>query len=319
MAKKLKFNHETLRFDEVRSTVIDVMQRVAVWLFAGALFLTGYYALFAQFFSTPQERELEKVHRALSDSYSKLLEQHERLQKMTTYLNQRDADIYRRIFESESPYTNMQESELLSITAIEYTDNITLTWQTKKGIDRLDSAINRQTVRLKQLVEQAQSSPELQSIPAYQPLDNNDLRRIAATYGMRMHPFYKVFRMHSGIDFTAPLGANVYATGNAVVESVGNNLRTSGITITLNHQNGYRTVYAHLLKSNVEKGDKVKSNSVIGLVGSSGRSSAPHLHYEVHKDTQAVNPVHYFFKDIAPEDYQHLMHIVAASKGQSFD
>jgi murein DD-endopeptidase MepM/ murein hydrolase activator NlpD len=319
MAKKLKFNHETLNFDEVSATVLEVMQRVAVWLFAGALFLIGYYALFAQFFSTPQERELEKVHCALSDSYSKLLEQHERMQKMTAYLNQRDADIYRRIFESESPYINMQDSELLSISAIEHTDNITLTWQTKKGVDRLDSAINRQTVRLKQLVEQAQSSPELQSIPAYQPLDNNDLRRIAATYGMRMHPFYKVFKMHSGIDFTAPLGANVYATGNAVVESVSNNLRTSGITITLNHQNGYRTIYAHLLKSNVEKGDKVKSNSVIGFVGNSGRSSAPHLHYEVHKDTQIVNPVHYFFKDIAPEDYQQLMHMVAASKGQSFD
>ncbi|MDR1417493.1 MAG: M23 family metallopeptidase, partial [Prevotellaceae bacterium] len=131
-------------------------------------------------------------------------------------------------------------------------------------------------------------------------------------------PFYKVFKMHSGVDFTAPLGANVYATGNAVVESVDNNLRSSGITITLNHRNGYRTRYAHLFKSNVRKGEQVKRGKVIGLVGNSGRSIAPHLHYEVQRGDTTVNPLHYFFKDVTSEDYYLLMQITA-SKGQSFD
>lgn len=317
MAKKFKFNHETLDFDEVRSTLLGVVRQIAFWLLAGALFLVGYYALFAQFFSTPQEQRLAKVTHTLSDTYEKLIKQHEQIQNLVDYLEQRDADVYRHIFETESPYINAAEDEL-NLIAIEHADNITLTQQTKSGIDRLDSIVGRQTARLKNLVDQAQGNHSLQLMPASQPMHNNDLRRIAATYGMRIHPFYKVFKMHSGIDFTAPLGTDVYATGNAVVESVHNNLRASGITITLKHNNGYRTMYAHLLKANVSQGMQVKRGDVIGLVGNSGRTTAPHLHYEVHKDGHTVNPIHYFFKDITPEDYQLLLRI-AASKGQSFD
>jgi murein DD-endopeptidase MepM/ murein hydrolase activator NlpD len=317
MAKKFKFNHETLDFDEVRSTLLGIVRQVAFWLLAGALFLVGYYALFAQLFSTPQERRLAEVNHTLSDTYQKLLEQHDQLQVLVRHLELRDASIYRHIFETEPPYINATE-DVNNLTAIEHTDNITLTRQTKSGIDRLDSIVSKQTARLKSLVEQAQGNPSLQSMPASQPMLNNDLRRIAATYGMRIHPFYKLFKMHSGVDFTAPLGTDVYATGDAVVESVHNNLRASGITITLNHNNGYRTTYAHLLKSNVAKGAQVKRGSVIGLVGNTGRSTAPHLHYEVHKDSHTVNPIHYFFKDITPEDYQLLLRI-ATSKGQSFD
>ncbi|MDR2813710.1 MAG: M23 family metallopeptidase [Prevotellaceae bacterium] len=318
MAKKFKFNHETLDFDEVRSTVLGFVRQGMVWLLVGLLFLVGYYALFAQFFSTPQEQRLAEVNHTLSDAYQKLLGQHEQIQKLVGDMELKDADIYRHIFETESPYISAAAEEKSDLIAIERTDNITLTRQTKSGIDRLDSIISRQTARLKNLVEQAQGNPSLQSMPASQPVHNNDLRRIAATYGMRIHPFYKVFKMHSGIDFTAPLGADVYATGNAAVESVHNNLRSSGITVTLSHSNGYSTTYAHLLKANVSPGAKVKRGDVIGLVGNSGRSTAPHLHYEVHKDDHTVNPMHYFFKDITPEDYQMLMRI-AASKGQSFD
>ncbi|MDR0711896.1 MAG: M23 family metallopeptidase [Prevotellaceae bacterium] len=317
MSKKFKFNHETLDFDEVRSTVLGIVRQVAFWLLAGALFLVGYYALFAQLFSTPQERQLAKVNHTLSGTYQKLLEQHEQLQDLVRYLELRDASIYHHIFEIDPPYIDATK-EVDSQIAIEHADNITLTRQTKSGIDRLDSTISKQTARLKNLVKQAQGNPSLQSIPASQPVSNNDLRRIAATYGMRMHPFYKLFKMHSGVDFTAPLGADVYATGDAVVESVHNNLRASGITVTLNHKNGYRTTYSHLLKSNVQKGMQVKRGHIIGLVGNSGRSTAPHLHYEVHRNNRTTNPIHYFFKDITPENYQQLMRI-SASKGQSFD
>ncbi|MDR3188999.1 MAG: M23 family metallopeptidase [Prevotellaceae bacterium] len=317
MPKKFKFNHETLDFDEVRSTVLEVVRQVAFWLLVGALFLVGYYALFAQFFSTPKEQRLAEVNHTLSDAYQGLIRQHEQVHNMVDYLKQRDADIYRHIFETESPDISAARGRLRA-AAIEHVDNITLTQQTKSGIDRLDTIIGEQTVRLRGLVAQAQGDPLLQLMPASQPISNNDLRRIVATYGMRIHPFYKLDKMHSGVDFAAPLGTDVYATGKAVVESVHNNLRTTGITVTLKHSNSYRTVYAHLLKANVSQGARVKRGDVIGLLGNSGRSIAPHLHYEVHKDGHAVNPMHYFFKDITPEDYQLLMHL-AASKGQSFD
>ncbi|MDR1023623.1 MAG: M23 family metallopeptidase [Prevotellaceae bacterium] len=317
MAKKFKFNHETLGYDEVRFTVLGIARKVFIWLLAGVLFIAGYYALFAQLFSTPQERRLASVNHTISDSYNSLLEQHEHIQRLVTYLYQRDADIYRHIFETEFPDIGVQEVSL-NITAIEQADNITLTQRTKEGIDKLDSIINEQTERLKNVVEQNKDNAQLQFMPASNPLGYNDFRRIAATYGWRMHPFYKVFKMHSGVDFTTPMGTNVYATGDAVVESVDNNLRTSGITITLNHQNGYRTRYAHLFKSNVQEGKLVKRGSVIGLVGNSGRSIAPHLHYEIQRGNKTINPLHYFFKDVTPEDYYLLMQI-AASKGQSFD
>ncbi|MDR1416949.1 MAG: hypothetical protein LBJ57_05980, partial [Prevotellaceae bacterium] len=226
MAKKFKFNRETLDYDEVRFTILGIARKIFVWLLVGGVFLVGYYALFAQFFSTPQERQLATTNRTISDSYRKLLVQHEQIQKLVTYLYQRDADIYRHIFEAELPYIGMQDVSL-DIAAIEQADNITLTRQTKEGIDRLDSVINGQTARLKNVVEQTKGNLQLQFMPASNPLGNNDFQRIAATYGWRMHPFYKVFKMHSGVDFTAPLGANVYATGNAVVESVDNNLRSS--------------------------------------------------------------------------------------------
>ncbi|MDR0414209.1 MAG: M23 family metallopeptidase [Prevotellaceae bacterium] len=317
MAKKLKFNHETLDFDEVRFTVLGIAKRTLVWLIVGGLFLAIYYTLFAQFFSTPQERQLSEINRTISDNYDKLVKQHEQVQRLVTYLHQRDADIYRYIFGTARPNLNVRETSL-NITAIEQANNIALTQYTKQEIDKLDSIINRQTERLKSIVELAKGNPQPQSMPTSSPLNSNDFRNIAATYGLRMHPFYKVFKEHSGVDFTAPLGTNVYATGNAIVESVENNLRASGITVTLNHQNGYHTRYAHLFKANVRKGQQVTRGNIIGLVGNSGRTVAPHLHYEVIKDGQTVNPLHYFFKNITPENYYLLMQI-ATNKGQSLD
>jgi murein DD-endopeptidase MepM/ murein hydrolase activator NlpD len=317
MAKKLKFNYETLNFDEVRSSLFRLAQQGLLWLIGGALFLIGYYIIFSNFFSTPQEKQQIAINQTLSTNYELLQKRHILLQKVVSSLKQRDANIYYYIFEAEPPAVNLSGTSL-NVANIEHLSNTNLTKQTKEGISKLTASIDEQTEHLKKIIEYAQSNPAPQNIPASQPVANPDLRHTAATYGMRIHPFYKVLKMHSGIDFATPLGEKVFATGNARVVSINNNLRNAGLSITLDHDNGYQTVYAHLLQVNVRMGEQVKRGSTIGLVGNSGRSMAPHLHYEIWKNGRTVNPLHYFFKDITPDEYQKLI-AIAANKGQSLD
>ncbi|MDR3296665.1 MAG: M23 family metallopeptidase [Prevotellaceae bacterium] len=317
MAKKFKFNHDTLDFVEVRNSVLNIARNLLLWLFVAALFLAGYYALFSQFFSTPQEKQLADLNRTLDDNHEQLTVQHRLLQRELGELRQRDANIYRLLFEADPPDA-LEGNGSISSSSIEHGNNTELTMQTKAGIDRLKILVDKQTFLLQKIIAAAENATNVQNLPTIQPVRNSDLRRTAATFGMRMHPFYKVLKMHHGMDFTAPQGDNVFATGNAVVESVDNHPRSTGLTITLNHGNGYKTVYAYLFKANVTKGARVKRGQVIGLVGNSGRSLVTHLHYEVLKNGRAVNPLHYFFQELTPEDYEQMISI-AKNKGQSMD
>jgi murein DD-endopeptidase MepM/ murein hydrolase activator NlpD len=143
----------------------------------------------------------------------------------------------------------------------------------------------------------------LASIPAIQPVANKDLRRIGSYFGYRTDPFYKVTKFHEGIDFTAPVGTDIYATGDGKVVNIEFSRRGYGNLVEIDHGFGYRTVYAHLSKMNVKMGQKVSRGEVIGFVGNTGKSTAPHLHYEVRKNGKAVDPINFFFNDITPEEY----------------
>jgi murein DD-endopeptidase MepM/ murein hydrolase activator NlpD len=148
----------------------------------------------------------------------------------------------------------------------------------------------------------------LKAIPSIQPINNRDLTRIASGFGMRMHPIYKILKMHKGMDFTAPIGTEIYATGDGVVEKVG---WTGGYgkTILINHGYGYKTRYAHCSKFDCKKGQKVKRGDHIGYVGNTGQSTGPHLHYEVFKNKRQINPVNFFFNDLSPEEYDKVIEI----------
>lgn len=315
MAKKFKFNHETLDFVEIRHTILDVLRKSMLFIFIGVLMLIGYYAIFTNFFSTPQEKELEKINQQLEVNLELLSNRYQQLEVVVDDINNRDASIYQRVFESSPPRSNVRKN-LSEIIVGE--NNIKLTKQTKIGIDKLTQEVEQQTKLLKDLVDSLRTKNNLQSIPSVQPVNNRDMRRVAATFGWRIHPYYKVLKMHSGVDFSVPLGSEVYATGNAKVLKIGNSMRNTGISITLDHGNGYKTVYNHLHKTSVREGQRVKRGDVIALVGNTGRSVAPHLHYEIWSDNKLVNPLHYFFQDITPSDYQILKEI-AANKGQSLD
>ena len=154
-------------------------------------------------------------------------------------------------------------------------------------------------------------------MPSIMPVSNNDLKRTASGWGMRMHPIYKILRFHYGMDFTANTGTDVFATGIGVVKSA---TRETGYgnTVVIDHGYGYATYYAHLSRINVQIGQKVNRGDVIGYVGSTGTSTAPHLHYEVSKNGVKVNPQNYYFQDLTPAEYEKMI-AISSNMGQSFD
>jgi len=191
--------------------------------------------------------------------------------------------------------------------------------ETAKKIDRIRKRIYVQSKSFDDLIVFAKEKEEMLScIPAILPISNKDLTRTASGWGLRVHPIYKIIKFHYGMDFTAPTGIDVYVTGDGAVESVLSSKRGYGNHIIINHGYGYKTIYAHLDRFNVRPGQKVRRGDVIGFVGSTGMSLAPHLHYEVELNGIKVDPANYYFNDLSPEEYERMIEIASRS-GQSFD
>jgi murein DD-endopeptidase MepM/ murein hydrolase activator NlpD len=191
--------------------------------------------------------------------------------------------------------------------------------ETAKRLDKLAKQVYIQSKSFDEVIEMARRKEEMiANIPAIQPVSNKDLRRVASPFGVRIHPFYKVLKMHTGMDFTAPIGTEIYATGNGIISDVIHSSRGYGNTIIIDHGYSYKTLYAHLSKTLVKPGQKVKRGDVIGLVGSTGMSMAPHLHYEVRKHDEPINPINFYFNDLTPEEYDKIIEL-ASQSGQSLD
>ena len=156
------------------------------------------------------------------------------------------------------------------------------------------------------------------AIPAIQPVANKDLTRMASGYGWRIHPIYKTQKMHTGMDFTAPVGTEIYSTGNGIIEKIEMDGRGYGNNILINHGYGYETLYGHMSKISVRPGQKISRGDLIGYVGNSGSSTGPHLHYEVRKNGNPVNPVNFYFNDLSPEEYEKMLEL-SSQAGQAFD
>jgi murein DD-endopeptidase MepM/ murein hydrolase activator NlpD len=191
--------------------------------------------------------------------------------------------------------------------------------QTTRKLDMIAGQLYVQSKSFDEVFDMAKNKEKLlAALPAIQPISNRDLRRIASYYGYRTDPFYKIKKFHEGIDFSAPVGTEVYATGDGVVTVIERLRGGYGNYVMVDHGFNYQTIYAHLSKFNVKRGQKVKRGQVIGYVGNTGKSTAPHLHYEVRRNSRPVNPVHYFYNDISPEEYDQLIEL-SARPGQSMD
>ena len=323
MAKvKYKFNYNSLSYDKIVLTRKQKFYRFLTYFTATLLIGIIYNVFFAVFFDTPKEKGLIRENKQLEDQYGNLNNRFDLIEKTLEDLQKRDDNIYRVIFEAEPIPPSVRSAGFGGTNKyrdLQGFESSSLVTETARRLDKITKQIYVQTKSYDKVIEMAENKEEMVAcVPAIMPISNKDLTRTASGWGWRIHPIYKIRKFHYGMDFTASTGTEIYVTGDGVVDVVENSLRGYGKRIIIDHGFGYKTLYAHLNGFNVRKGQKVKRGEVIGFVGSTGTSTAPHLHYEVFKNNNKVNPVHYYFNDLSAEEFDKMV-FISTNSGQSFD
>lgn len=308
MAKvRYHFNTQSLKIEKVKVTFKQRFLRFLSVFFTGLVFAALVLVLAYNFIDSPKERILRRELEQYKLQYSILNDRLDKIQAVVSDLRERDDNIYRVIFESEPIPASVREAGYGGVdryARLEGFKNSEIIINTTRKLDLITSQLYVQSKSFDEVFALAKRKEELlASIPAIQPVANKDLRRIGSYFGYRTDPFYKVTKFHEGIDFTAPVGTDIYSTGDGRVVNIEFSRRGYGNLIEIDHGFGYKTVYAHLSKMNVKLGQKVSRGEVIGFVGNTGKSTAPHLHYEVRKNGKAIDPINFFFNDITPEEY----------------
>jgi murein DD-endopeptidase MepM/ murein hydrolase activator NlpD len=319
---RYKFNPESLSFDKIRLGVGAMLLRGLAFFVGSLLVALVYYLIFAIFVDSPKEKTLLREIDQLTLQYDLIHREMDNLEKVIGQLQETDDNLYRTVFEAEPIPATLREGGVGGINRykeLEGFDNSSIVIETTKELDRIRKKVYIQSKSFDDLITLAMRKEEmLRSIPAILPISNKDLTRTASGYGLRIHPIYKIIKFHAGMDFTAPSGTDVYVTGDGTVASVISAKRGLGNHIIINHGYGYTSIYAHLSQFNVRAGQKVRRGDIIGFVGSTGLSVAPHLHYELKLNGANVDPVNYYFNDLTPEEYERMIEI-ASKTGQSFD
>ncbi len=295
--------------------------RATVHLFVWVGMAILYYIGFSIFFDTPLEYQLKHSTDRLKREYTALNERYDSLKIVLDNLADRDQNVFRILFES-NPYDFDSEYERKQAATYERI----FSRSTRKLKGELRTRIQQMETQLEQLNATYLSlqgridsvGRTCNNIPSIQPVINKQLTLLTASYGMRYHPFFKTLQSHQGVDYTIPEGSSVFATADGVVKDVAERNSTSGQTVTIDHGNGYETSYAHLSTINVRRGQQVRRGDIIALSGDTGLSLAPHLHYEIRHNGMRVDPIHYFFVELSPTEYQRMIRI-AQSGMQSFD
>ena len=319
---RYKFNPESLSFDRIRLGIGEILLRGLAYLVGSLLIAVIYYVIFAAFFDSPKEKALLREIDQLTLQYDMIHREMNNIEKVIDQLQSTDDNLYRTIFEAEPIPATLREGGVGGINRykeLEGFENSRIVIETTRRLDQLRKQIYVQSKSFDDLISLAMRKEEmLRSIPAIMPISNKDLTRTASGFGLRIHPIYKIIKFHAGMDFTAPSGTDVYVSGDGTVASVISSKRGLGNHIIINHGYGYTSIYAHLDRFNVKAGQRVKRGDVIGFVGSTGMSLAPHLHYEIKLNGTNVDPVNYYFNDLTAAEYEKMIEI-ASKTGQSFD
>jgi murein DD-endopeptidase MepM/ murein hydrolase activator NlpD len=319
---KYKFNPDSLSFDKVRLGFRAVLLRFLAYFVGSVIIAFIYGLLYAMFFDSPKEKALLREIDQLTIQYEMINKDFDNVEKVIDHLEKTDDNLYRTIFEAEPIPASLREGGIGGVNRykeLEGYDNSKIIIETAKRLDKIRKHVVIQSQSFDDLIVLAKEKEVMMaSLPAIMPISNKDLTRTASGFGIRIHPVYKISKFHSGMDFTAPQGTDIYVTGDGVVESINRDKRGYGNHIIINHGFGYKTLYAHLDGFAVRKGQKVQRGDIIGYVGSTGLSLAPHLHYEVHLNDVAVDPSNYYFNDLTAEEYERMVEIASRS-GQSFD
>jgi murein DD-endopeptidase MepM/ murein hydrolase activator NlpD len=319
---KFQFDKRTLTYRKVELSTKQRLLTVLGWLAGASVYAFLVIILFSTFFDSPKEKRLKREIAQLELQYKLLGNRMNRVDQVLAELQEKDDDIYRVIFEAEPIPSSVREAGFGGVNRykdLERLDNADIVIGTTKRLDELTKKLVVQSRSFDEVITLAKNKEEmLASIPAIQPVSNEKLTRVASGFNWRIHPIYKVRHFHTGIDFTAPRGTEIYATGDGVIEDVLSKGRGYGNHVIVDHGFGYQTLYAHMSRFKVRKGEKVKRGDVIGYVGSTGTSTAPHLHYEVIKNGEKINPMNFFFNDLSPEEYEKVIELSSQSN-QSFD
>lgn len=312
---KYYYDTETCKYERLKVSTLDLVINSLGFLLSAFIFAVLLVFAYTSYFVSPKEALLKKENQELKLYYELLNKELERDNKLISELQDRDDKIYRVIFEAEPIPNSVRNGGTGG--AIRYRELMEkgledeeLIVSTLQKVEKLKKQMYLQTKSYDEIVNLVKNKQTmLASIPAIQPVPNKELTRLVSGFGMRIHPIYKVKKMHTGVDFSTPKGTPIYSTGDGVVKIVETNLGGYGKEIEIDHGYGYVTKYAHLDRFNVHVGQKIKRGELIGWSGNTGSSTAPHLHYEVIHNDKKVNPVHYFFHDLNPAEYQKILEL----------
>ena len=323
MAKvKYYYDPDTLSYQKIRVKKRDTFKKFLLTIVAASIFMLLGFVFLTPVFESPKEKEIRRQLEFVKlneELHSKKIVQ---LEKILKGIQDRDNNIYRLYFEV-NPIPEEQRRAgfggLNRYKALEGFDNSKMIIDVTKNMDILSKQLYIQSKSLDEIVKLAENKEDLlAAMPAIQPVKNEDLTRMASGYGWRSDPFTKARKKHWGMDFTAPTGTPIYASGDGVVERADQNASGYGKHIRIDHGFGFVSLYAHMSKYNVRKGQKVKRGDLIGFVGNTGRSQAPHLHYEISKNGTKINPIDFYYGNLTPEEFE-AMQKAAQIEGQSLD
>lgn len=323
--KKIKYYYNThsLRYEKLvlplRVKLLRVFGLLSGLIVGSAIVIY----LYNRFFPRPTDIEANKKYELLRDNYSAINKKVLTLEQQLAALEKRDNEVYRSIFEA-NPLPDSARAK--AIEQKKELDKVNVMGDDVLG-KNIASQLNMLTARMAFQMESYagieklinNQEAKLASLPAIQPVSNKQLNRIASGFGMRIDPVYGTPKMHKGLDFTAPQGTPIYATGDGVVIASGHSASGYGNHVEINHGYGYQTLYGHMVRIKVRSGQKVKRGEIIGWVGSTGKSTGPHCHYEVSINKANVNPVYFFSNDLNAEQYDQLLKLAATGSARSLD
>jgi murein DD-endopeptidase MepM/ murein hydrolase activator NlpD len=321
---KYYYDSENLAYRKISPQNAKKFGYVVLFLVASALFgfLCFVILLNVPFFQTPKDLTQNREIENLKLNYTVLNKKIDQLDEVLANMEDRDNNIY-RVYFNNAPLSQMQKKKgIISSDRFKQLlgfNNAQLILNTAQRVDMIAERLVMQSKSLDEILKLSKAKEKfLSSIPAIQPVKNEQLKRMASGFGYRSDPFTKARKMHKGMDFTAPTGTPVFATGDGVVERADNTASGFGNHIVIRHGFGYETLYGHLSRYNKRLGQQVKRGDIIGFVGSTGRSQAPHCHYEVHKDGKEVNPINFYYGNISEVEYTVIAKL-ATQENQSLD
>ncbi len=323
LKEKYRYNPELVKFEKVQRTIKQKLLLFCLHFSVYAAFAILLNIGYSAYFESPNEKRLKREQHAILSKYEIMNIRLDELNNELVEINQRDDQIYRAIFELDAIPSSIREAGFGGVNRYAHLHNLNesaTVINTAKRIDKFIKQVYVQSKSYDEIIPLVKNKDKMiSSVPAIQPIGIKDLNRISSYFGRRIDPYTGKYKWHEGMDFTGSVGTEIYCTGNGKVIDAGNSHTGFGHQIIVDHGFGYKTRYAHLSKVLVKKGDIVERGEVIGLLGNSGKSTGPHLHYEVIKNNVPLNPINFYFNDINAEQYDQMVKQASKAGGITMD